>query len=280
MPRGRRSRGSRGRPMHSRRLTRSGSARRTSRCISSAAGFWKASTSRLRKAASLRSTARPQLPESPTSSRSASRRSRLRRSPASRRNSQFRHRHTTSWCAHTAVMSSSRRTTAQAAGLLLAGAAAGGVLAVTFGASASSPSAGPSGPASYAANGPGPGGYAGPGGHHGPGRFGAMQAGSVTSVDAKSVTIKSTAGTKTYAVDANSDIDKNGEAKLSDLKAGDAVHFAVRPGTSTIAVLHAGDEALNRPAFGSGHHGGPCPGGHHDGEQPAPGASPAPSSSS
>src|SRR4051794_38452801 len=171
-------------------------------------------------------------------------------------------------------MSSSGRTTAQAAGLLLAGAVAGGVLAVTFGASASSSSAGPSGPASYAANGQGPGGYAGPDGHHGPGRFGPMQTGSVTSVGAKSVTIKSTAGTKTYAVDANSDIDKNGEAKLSDLKAGDAVHFGVRPGTSTIAVLHAGDEAKNRPAFGRG--GGPCPGGHHDGDQPAPGGSTAP----
>jgi len=109
-----------------------------------------------------------------------------------------------------------------------------------------------------------------------------MQAGTVTGVGAKSVTIKSGSATKTYAVDANSDIDKNGEAKLSDLKAGDAVHFAVRPGTSTIAVLHAGDEALNRPGFGAGHPGGPCPGmdGHHDGDRPAPGASPAPTTSS
>jgi len=174
-------------------------------------------------------------------------------------------------------MSPSGRTTAQAAGLLLAGAVAGGVLAATFTASASSPAAGSPGPSSYAATGPGAGGY-GPDRHHGPGRFGPMQAGTVTSVGTKSVTIKSTAGTKTYAVDSNSDIDKNGEAKLSDLKAGDAVHFVVRPGTSTIAVLHAGDEALNRPAFG---HGGPCPdGGHHDGDHPAPGASPAPTSSS
>lgn len=107
-----------------------------------------------------------------------------------------------------------------------------------------------------------------------------MQAGTVTAVGTKSVTIKSGSSTKTYAVDANSDIDKNGEAKLSDLTAGDAVHFAVRPGTSTIAVLHAGDEALNRPGFGSGRPGGPCPGmdGHHDDDHPAPGASPAPSS--
>ena len=104
-----------------------------------------------------------------------------------------------------------------------------------------------------------------------------MQAGTVTSVGTNSVTIKSAAGTKTYAVDANSDIDKSGEATLSDLKAGDAVHFAVRPGTSTIGVLHAGDEALNRPA---GRH-GPCPnGGGHDGDGPAASASPAPTSSS
>jgi|SRR5947209_8840012 len=174
-------------------------------------------------------------------------------------------------------MSSSGRTTAQAAGLLVAGAVAGAVLAVTFTATASSPSAGTPGPTSYAATGPGPGGY-GFGDHRGPGRFGAGQAGAVTAVGTKSVTIKSASGNKTYSVDANSDIDKNGEAKLSDLKAGDAVRFGVLPGTSTIAVLHAGDEARDRPAFG--HEGGPCPGGHHGGDHPAPGASAAPNSNS
>jgi len=179
-------------------------------------------------------------------------------------------------------MSSSRRTAAQAAGLLVTGAVAGAVLAVSFSAGASSPSAGTPGPTSYAATGPGPAGYGfgdhrGPG-RFGPGRFGPMESGTVTAVRAKSVTIKTTAGTKTYAVDAGSDIDKNGEAKLSDLKTGDAVQFAVRPGTSTIAVLHAGNEALNGPA---GPRGGPCPnGGHHDGDGPAAGASPAPTTSS
>lgn len=101
-----------------------------------------------------------------------------------------------------------------------------------------------------------------------------MQAGTVTAVGSNSVTIKGASGPKTYTVDADSDIDKNGDAKLSDLKAGDAVHFVVRPGTSTIAVLHAGDEAKDRPAFGPGGPGGPggpCPGGrHHDGPAPAP----------
>jgi hypothetical protein len=73
------------------------------------------------------------------------------------------------------------------------------------------------------------------------------------------VTIKTSAGTKTYAVTASSDIDKNGEATLSDLKAGDAVRFDVVPNTSTIGHLHAGDEALARPS-----------GRHCDGRPPPP----------
>jgi hypothetical protein len=181
-------------------------------------------------------------------------------------------------------MSSSRRTTAQAAGLLLTGSVAGAVLAVTFSAGAASPAAGTAGPTSYAATGPGPAGYGPAGDHHGPRRPGPLSAGTVTAVGTKSVSIASAGSTETYAVDADSDIDKNGEAKLSDLKTGDAVHFAVRPGTSTLAVLHAGDEAKNRPAFGRA--GEPCPaggphdGGPHDGDHPAAGASPAPTTSS
>ena len=153
-------------------------------------------------------------------------------------------------------MSNSRRISVQAAGLVLAGAVAGGVLAASVGAFANS--AAPAATGGYGT--PPPAGYsaAGPDGHRGPRPQ--LQAGTVSAVGASSVGIKTTAGTKTYAVDANSDIDKNGEAKLSDLKVGDAVHFAVRPGTSTIAVLHAGDEAKNMPGFGR-HHDGPCPGG-------------------
>jgi len=170
-------------------------------------------------------------------------------------------------------MASTRRTAVQAAGLLLTGAVAGGVLAVTLGASASSPPASTTGPTSYAATGPARGG--GPDGRlHG---FGAMQAGTVTAVGAKSVTIKGPGAAKSYAVDANSDIDKNGEAKLSDLSAGDTVRFALRPGTSTIAVLHAGDEALNRPTRGAGGPGGPCPGHHGDRDGgPSSGTQPSP----
>jgi hypothetical protein len=172
---------------------------------------------------------------------------------------------------------SSARTTAQAAGLLLAGAVTGGFLAVTFSAAASSPAASSPGPASYAATGPAGGAPDGTRGPRPP-----LQAGTVTAVGPNSVSIKATGAAKTYAVDANSDIDKNGEAQLSDLKVGDAVHFAVRPGTSTIAVVHAGDEAKNRPAFGPDGRGpgGPCPGGagrHHgpgDGDGPAPTTAP------
>ena len=172
-------------------------------------------------------------------------------------------------------MSNSRRTSIQAAGLVLAGAVAGGVLAASVGAFANSATPTASGygvqpPASYAAT--GPDGQGRPDGPRGPRP--AMQAGTVTAVGTDTVGIKTTAGTKTYAVAADSDIDKNGEAKLSDLKVGDAVHFAVRPGSSTIAVLHAGDEAKNMPGFGR-HHDGPCPGGRMG---PGPGA-PAPNAS-
>ena len=68
----------------------------------------------------------------------------------------------------------------------------------------------------------------------------------MTAVGSSSVTIKTSSGTTEYKVDNNSDIDKNGEAKLSDLKVGDAVRFSVNTG-NTIAILHAGDEALNHP---------------------------------
>ena len=167
-------------------------------------------------------------------------------------------------------MASSRRTKVQAAGLVLAGAVAGGVLAATVGAFAGAPGASAASggygapPASYAA--------IGPDGHRGP--WPAMQAGTVTEVGTTTVTIRSASGSKPYTVDGNSDIDKNGEATLSDLKAGDLVHFALRPGTSTIAVLHAGDEAKNRPA--GGRHHGPCPGGRMGpGDGPQPNASPS-----
>lgn len=138
-------------------------------------------------------------------------------------------------------MDLSRRTAVQAGGLLLVGAVAGGVLAATVGASASSS---PPPSASYAAGGAPADSRHGWGG--GPHRL--PLTGTVTSVGSGSVTITVGGASKTYVVDGNSDIDKNGEAKLSDLAAGDAVRFALRPDGKTIAVLHAGDEAKDRPA--------------------------------
>ena len=152
----------------------------------------------------------------------------------------------------------SRRMLAQAGGLFAAGALVGGIVAGTVGASASPSATGPTGPTpggygAYGGYGMGPGGHW-MDGHHGMRGFRLGQSGTVTSVGSSSVTIQTSSGTKTYAVDGTSDIDKNGDAKLSDLKAGDKVRFGVRPGTSTIAVLHAGDEAKNMPAFGRHRH--------------------------
>jgi hypothetical protein len=73
--------------------------------------------------------------------------------------------------------------------------------------------------------------------------------GTVTAVGASSVTIKTSSGTKTYKVTSSSDIDKNGESQLSDLKVGDAVRFDTDTvsGATVIDHLHAGKEALDRP---------------------------------
>jgi hypothetical protein len=91
---------------------------------------------------------------------------------------------------------------------------------------------------------------------HGPGR-GLNLTGTVTAVGTSSVTIRTSTVTTTYQVNSNSDIDKNGEAKLSDLKVGDAVRFNLGSG-NVIDKLHAGDEALDRPQ-------GPPPGGDSTG---------------
>jgi hypothetical protein len=82
-------------------------------------------------------------------------------------------------------------------------------------------------------------------GYHIPGN-----SGTVSAVGTNSVTIKTTAGTTTYGVTSTSDIDKNGEAQLSNLAVGDAVTFNTQTvnGTTIIDKLHAGDEAKDRPA--------------------------------
>lgn len=88
--------------------------------------------------------------------------------------------------------------------------------------------------------------FGGNGNGHGPGRGGLGLTGTVTAVGSASVTIKTSTATTTYKVDGTSDIDKNGEAKLSELKVGDAVRFSVTS-SNVIDKLHAGDEALDRP---------------------------------
>jgi hypothetical protein len=143
------------------------------------------------------------------------------------------------------------------AGLVAAGVIAGAVLAGTVraGAATLTGNSNPSNGGTVA------GQYGGPGvqendgipesqEHHG----GALSlTGTVTAVGSDSVTIKtSTGATTTDKVDTNSDIDKSGEAKLSDLKSGDAVRYSVRSGTTTIDKLHAGDESKNFPSGGPG----------------------------
>jgi hypothetical protein len=157
----------------------------------------------------------------------------------------------------------------QAAALFGAGLVAGGIVAGTVAASAATGAGSPSPRPGAGSQAPGPGNHPffGPGGRgfgHG---FGLPLSGTVTSVGSSSVTIRTQSGTKTYAVDGASDIDKNGEAKLSDLVTGDKVRFAVRPGTSSIAVLHAGTEALNAPDGRHRGRGGHC---DHGSGTPAP----------
>ncbi len=89
---------------------------------------------------------------------------------------------------------------------------------------------------------------------------GLPDSGTVTAVGSDSVTIDG----KTYAVTSSSDIDKNGEATLSDLAVGDKVTFSTvsSASTPTIDKLHAGNEALDRP---SGPPSGSAGDGSHEG---------------
>jgi hypothetical protein len=84
--------------------------------------------------------------------------------------------------------------------------------------------------------------------------------GTVTAVGASTVDIRTSSGTTTYAVTSSTDIDKNGEATVSDLAVGDAVTFSTvtTRGTTAIDRLHAGNEAQDMPQGALG--GGPGPG--------------------
>jgi hypothetical protein len=140
-----------------------------------------------------------------------------------------------------------RRHIGRTAGILGIGVVAGSVLAIGLNANASSNSTSTPATARYDVTGRSEAG-AGPHGQ-------LALSGTVTAVGSGTVTIKTSSATTEYVVDANSDIDKNGEAKLSDLKVGDLVQFSTvtTNGKATIDILHSGDEAKNRPA-------GPPPG--------------------
>lgn len=131
------------------------------------------------------------------------------------------------------------------AGLVTAGLAAGGILGTTMSASAatSSTTSNSTSTNSTSSSGstPGPPPSGGPGGTY----HGLPDSGTVTAVGSSSVTIDG----KVYTVTSSSDIDKNGEAVLSDLKVGDKVTFSTvsSASTPTIDKLHAGSEALDRP---------------------------------
>ena len=130
--------------------------------------------------------------------------------------------------------------------LIGAGIAVGAVGATAIGANAATTTTGSATSSSSTSGSTSGSAAAGPaaGGYHVPGT-----SGTVTAVGSSSVTIKTSTGTKTYAVTSASDIDKNGEAQLSNLVVGDAVTFNVMPNSATtIDKLHAGDEAKDRPA--------------------------------
>ncbi len=126
---------------------------------------------------------------------------------------------------------------------MLGGAAAGAVIATAVNAGATTTSGTGSAVAGYA-----PAGY--PGSNGTPGGRMSFTTGTVTAVGSNSVTIKTGNGTTTCGVTAASDVDKNGEAQLSDLKVGDEVRFTTTTanGATIIDKLHAGDEAKDRPA--------------------------------
>ena len=127
--------------------------------------------------------------------------------------------------------------------------------AATSGTSTTSPSSSSS-PSSNSSSGPAT--TPAMGGCHG-GPRALPDSGTVSAVGTDSVTIDG----KTYAVTSSSDIDKNGEASLADLKAGDKVTFSTVSGaaTPTIDKLHAGNESLDMPP-------GPPMGGPHGGTLP------------
>ena len=173
-----------------------------------------------------------------------------------------------------AITSRARRLLAGSS-LLAAGAAAGGLWAASTTAGASTTSTASSTSAAGSSTPAAPSGQPRAGAHP----YGLNQSGTVSAVGASAVTITSSSGqATTYAVTATSDIDKNGEAKLSNLTVGDKVTFDYTTSgtTKTIGHLHAGSEALDRPTGAppnGGPMGGPGGGGAPSGYGPSSGSS-------
>jgi hypothetical protein len=167
--------------------------------------------------------------------------------------------------------------------LLAAGAAGGGILASSVTASATAgATAAASTLATTAASGSSdtdrPGGPLAGAPRDAGGLHGLNLSGTITAIGSSSLTIKTSTGTSTYSVGTSSDIDKNGEASLSSLAVGDKVTFNTVQSTSTIAHLHAGNEALDAPHMGPGGPGGDQPsqpGRPGQPGQPGPGGSTA-----
>ena len=141
-------------------------------------------------------------------------------------------------------------------GYVGAGLVAGAVLAATLSAqAATTPSPTTTGSSSATATDPHPGdngsdGVAESNEVHSGGRQGGPLdlSGTVTAKGSNTVTIKTSAGTTVYSVTSTSDIDKNGEAALSNLTVGDAVRFSVDSSNAKlIDKLHAGNEAKDMP---------------------------------
>ena len=141
------------------------------------------------------------------------------------------------------------RVLASALGLVGLGAGAGAIAATAATASAATTSTSTTAPQSSSGTGPsGTGSSTAPP----PGGLGLPLSGTVTAVGSSDVTIKTSTGTTTYGVTSTSDIDKNGEATLSDLAVGDAVRFSTvtTSDTTTIDKLHAGNEQQDMPQGG------------------------------
>jgi hypothetical protein len=72
-----------------------------------------------------------------------------------------------------------------------------------------------------------------------PAKLGLVRAGTVTAVGTSTVTIRTSTGTSTYAVEAGHEIDNLGAAAGRALKVGDGLEFSTTSASDTITILQA-----------------------------------------